>query len=148
MTAASPDLSQSLRSAIVGNASITALLPAYKGSFPVYTLRPVPTDAPLPMMIVSEDMGVLDNDGVNDFRPTFTRAIMAYSANDTPDNARKAFALALLTRDLFHRNRQAIVVSGWTVVQITATGPAPSFADDQNKGMAVTLAIELAALRS
>lgn len=148
MTAASPDLSQPIRDAIIGSAAITALLPAYKGSYPVFTLRPVPTDAALPMMIVTEDMGVLDNDGVNDLRPTFTRAVLAYSANDTPDNARKAFALALLTRDLFHRKWQSIIVPNWKVVQIVAAGPAPSFSDDQNKGMAVTLAIELAALRS
>lgn len=148
MTNPSPNLAIPLRTAIVSDAAITALLPAFLGSYPVFTRRPVPDTAPYPMIVVTEDIGVSDNDGVNDFRPSYTRAILVYSTNDTPENSRKATSIGLLVRDLFHRQKNAIVVTGWTVTQILATGPAPTFADDQNLGVAVTLAIQLATPRT
>ena len=142
------DLAEPLRSAIIADGSIAALLPSFAGSLTVFTRRPVPHNAPYPMIVISSDILVTDDDGVNDFRPEAMRYITAFSANDTPAHYRLADTLAYLVRDLFHRNRNAITVSGWHVVDIQAAGPEQAPSDDQTEGRIITLAIRLAKLRS
>jgi hypothetical protein len=142
------DLAQPLRDAIIGDSGITSLLPSYDGSFTVFTNVPVPNNAPYPMIVISPDIVVLNADGINDFQPIPTRTISTYAANDTPANYRLADQLAYLVRDLFHRERQAIVVPGWHVIDIQAMGPEPVPSEDQTVGRMVTLAIRLAQLRS
>lgn len=141
------NLAEPLRDALVGNASITALLPNFQGSKTVFTRRPVPANAPYPMLVVSSDVSVFDEDGILDFRPIATRTIIAYAQNDTPEHYRVADTLAYLVRDLFHRQWRAIVVPSWKVVDIQANGPDPAPSDDQTEGRVVTLAIRLAQLR-
>ena len=145
---ATADLAEPLRAAIVGASSITALLPTYVGSPTVFTRRPVPHDAPYPLIVISSDITVFNEDGVNDFRPINTRNILVFASNDTAIHYRVVDTLANLVRDLFHRNRNAITVSGWSIIDIQASGPEPIPGDDQIEGRLIMLAIRLAQLRS
>jgi hypothetical protein len=76
-----PDLSEAIRTALVGDPDIAALLPAYAGSLPVFTRRPVPADAPYPMLVVSADLVSSNEDGVYDQRPILVRDVAAYHSN-------------------------------------------------------------------
>lgn len=141
------DLAMPLRKAIVEEASIAGLLGAYQDSKPVFTRRPTPTDADYPVIVISPDISLSDNDGVNDFRPIQVRDISVYGQNDTAAHYRTVEQIAYAVREFFHSNRQAIVVSGWHVVDINATGPIPTPTDDdQTVGRMVSLTIQLARL--
>ena len=141
----SADLAAPLRAALVGAGSVIALLPTYAGSYPVFTRRPAPVDAPFPMILVSPDISLTDGDGIDDQRPVVERDIAVYGENDTAEKYRDVEALAYAVRDLFHRQRGAITVTGWGVVQIIARGPHPAPVDDnQTVGRLVALTIELA----
>lgn len=143
----SADLAIPLRTALVGSAGITAKLPAYNGSYPVFTRRPAPSEAPYPMIMVSPDISLVDEDGIRDLRPVQTRDIAVYGLNDTTVKYRDVEDIGYLIRELFHRQRDAITVSGWHVVAITARGPfvAPTD-DDATVGRVVSLTIALARL--
>lgn len=139
------DLSAPIRAALLADAAITALLPAYLGSRTVFTRRPAPPDAPYPMILVSPDISVSDADGVSDLRPVAERDISVYGENDTAAKYRDVETLARAVRALFHRQRRAISVNGWSVSQIVARGPRPAPVDDtQTVGRVVTLTISLA----
>src|SRR4051812_26701905 len=124
------DLAIPLRTAVLAATPITALLEAYKGSFPVFTRRPLPADAPYPSIIISPDISLSDQDGINDFRPIQERDITVYGQNDTAEKYRVVEVLGYKIRELFHKQRLAIAVSGWGVVQISARGPIPAPTDD------------------
>jgi hypothetical protein len=139
------DVATALRAAIIGAASVTTELAAYAGSFPVFTRRPVPDDAPGLVIIVSPDITQSDEDGLSDARPVIIRDISAYGPNDTAANYRKVERIGYALRDLFHRRPTSISVSGWAVARIEAQGPIPAPTDDeQTVGRMVTLAIRLA----
>lgn len=133
-----------LRTAIVGASSIIAELTAYQDSYPVFTRRTVPTDAPYPMIVVSSDVLLGEEDGINDERPVPVRDIAVYGQNDTPANYRKVETIAYALRTLFHRKPGIIIVPGWSVTQILARGPMPAPTDDdQTVGRVVELTIRL-----
>lgn len=139
------DLAGPLRAALVGSTPITSQLPAYLNGFPVFTRRPSPADAPYPLIMVSSDVTLTDQDGVNDQRPVIERDIAIYGRNNDAAAFRVVEVLAYQVRSLFHRQRQAITVSGWHVVAITATGPRPAPTDDdQTVGRVVSLSVQLA----
>lgn len=144
----SADLSQPIRAALVGEAAITALLPAYSGGYPIFTRRPAPDDAPYPMVLVSPDIVHEDDDGIDNEQPLITRDVSAYGQNDTADGYRAVEQIAYAVRDLFHRRPQAITPpTGWSCVSVSARGPIPAPADDENSiGRLVTLRIRLAKL--
>lgn len=148
-----PDLAAPIRAALVGETDITDLLPAYLGSYPVFTRRPVPDDAPYPMIVVSPDIGDTvtqqaggsSGDGVRDFRPALERDVVVYGKNEPAQNYRDVETIARAVRALFHRARTSISVSGWAVVQVTATAPRAAPTDDeQTVGRVVTLTVQLA----
>lgn len=140
------NLAVPLRTAIIGS-SIASLLPAYHGSRTIFTRRPVPNDATYPLIAISPDVSVQDNDGINDYRPVQERDVVVYGRNEATDGSDYDLVeqIGYALRDLFHGNRQAITVAGWNVVQINARGPytAPTD-DDQTVGRVVSLVIELA----
>jgi hypothetical protein len=139
------DLSIPLRAALVGASTITTLLAVYKGSYPIFTRRPAPADAPYPMIMVSPDISLTEQDGIDDFRPIQERDIIIYGQNDTPAKYRVVEQLGYAVREIFHSNRQSITVSGWGVILITARGPIPAPTDDdQTIARMVSLTIELA----
>jgi len=143
----SPDLAAPLIAAILGDSSITAMLPDYENTFPVFSRRPAPVDTPRPVIFVSPDIAQSETDGVNDRRPTFTRDISIYGYNATAQQYRDIETISYLVHDLFHRQRGGITIPSWNVVLILATGPIVAPVDDDNVvGRIVTLTIQLAKL--
>ena len=143
-----PDLSVPLREAIVGNAGITALLPAYKGSYPVFTRTPVPNDAPSPRLVISPNLVTTHEDGICDIRVRVEREIYVSGENDRDWQRVDQIARQLVT--LFHRKRQSLSLQdGWRVTNIIAStyGLPPIDANDLAVQMAVRLAITIAARR-
>lgn len=119
------DLSIPLRTAIIGSATITAMLPAYNDSFPVFTRRPTPPDAPYPMIVVSQDITLGDEDGINFYAPLIRRDVAVYHSNELPENYRLADDIGYAVRDLFHRRRHVFTVDDWDVVRVLAAVPIP-----------------------
>jgi hypothetical protein len=141
------NLDQPLRTAIVGNAGITALLSTYGGAPAVFSRQPVPGDATYPLIVIGPNSAAENEDGLNDFRPINIKEILCYALNDTAAHSRVADDIAFRIRDLFHRQRNAITVVGWSVIDIRAQGPEMQFTDDQTTGRVVSLNIHLAKLR-
>ncbi len=140
------DLSIPIRSAIVANSAVTANLPAYLGSYPVFTRRPVPGNAPYPMIVISDDISLTDQDGVNDFQPIAVRDIGVYGRNNILGQMEVVLAMAYLLRTQFHRKRLSLTVPGWNVTDIVVTGPTEIPMEDQIVGRNVELTVRLNAL--
>lgn len=139
------NLSAPIRAAVVGAASVTTYLPAYLGSYPVFTRRPAPSGAPYPMIMISPDVVVTEEDGINDDRPRITRDVVVYGSAEDATSYRATEACAYAVRDLFHRQRTSLTVSGWGVVSVVALGPTVAPADDiKFSGFAVELTVLLA----
>lgn len=145
------DLSEPLRTALLDDATITAQLPAYAGSKTVFTRRPVPDNAEYPMIIVSADVGIVDEDGIDDQRPVITRDVAVFGRNDVAESYRQVEDIGFLVRDLFHRRRDSIVVPGWNVIDVRAAGPfsvsggrVEESVHSQTNGRIVTLTVRLA----
>lgn len=139
------DLSEELRAAIIAASSVTDELPAWFDGFPVHTRRPVPADTPTPFIAISPDVSNVDTlEQLSSQAPEIIRDIGVYAEQATAADYRKVERIAYAIRDLFHRTRRAITVSGYTVKQILATGPIPAPVDDDaDVGRIVTLTIQL-----
>ena len=139
------DLSIPIRTALLAEATITALLPTYQGSKPIFTRRPAPTDITYPIIMVSPDVSIAEQDGIDDFRPVQERDITVYGQNSTAQKYRDVEAIAFLVRNLFHSQWRSLTVSGWKVVDINCRGPAPAPTDDdQTVARVVSLTVQLA----
>lgn len=139
------NLAEPIRTALLGETIITTLLQTYQSSKPIFTRRPVPDTAPMPLIIVSPDVNIFDEDGVHDQRPVIRRDVSVYGKNDKAENYRTVEVIAYAVRDLFHRNREAIVVPDWDVIDVRAAGPRPAPVDeDQTVGRLVELTVRLA----
>lgn len=137
------DLAAPLRVALVGDSAITNELTAYAGDYPVFTRRPVPEDAPYPMIVVSPDVAIDEQDGINFNRQAQVRDIAVYGKNNSAEY-RAVETLAYAIRSLFHRNSAAISVSGYNVIDIVTSGPIPAPTDDnQTVGRMVTLTVRM-----
>lgn len=126
----SPDLSAPVYAAITGNTAIAAALSTYEGAPAAFTRRPVKSDVPYPMLVSAGDIVRTDQDFINSPLIVITRDISIFCQNDTPTHSRAVDALALLVRDLFHRQRQSLSVSGWKVLDIVCKGPFAGPVDD------------------
>lgn len=142
----SPDLTQEIRGALLAESTVTDLLPAYQGSFPIFTRRPVPVDVTYPCLVISKNITVEDEDGVNDFRPIITRDIAAYHTNEPASNYQALDALADAVRAMFHRKRP-FTIDGWGVTLITCRGPIEQRLEaDKLTGRVVMLTVRVAQL--
>lgn len=141
MTAPALEVLVPLRAAIIANAAITAKLGKYQGAPSVHTRRPVPVDAGFPMITVGPIITRSDEDGINSHRPIVVIDVNTYG--EAAAHYRDVEAVADMIYAMFHRQRP-ITVAGYSVTQITATGPSPAPADDdQHVGRRVTLTIRL-----
>jgi hypothetical protein len=127
---ASPDLSAPIFAALTSNTAIAAALPSYAGAKTVFTASPAPADASYPMIVTPNDVTRTDQDFINNPLPVIVRDISIFGQTDTTAHARAVESLALMVRDLFHRQRQSLSVSGWTVLDIVCKGPFPGPVDD------------------
>ncbi len=118
-----PDITIPVRDALLAAVAVTSLLPAYLGSYPVFTRRPVPADTPYPCLLVSQDIVLNDRDGINDYRPFILRDIAVYHTNEAAANYRLTMQIALAVWRTFNERRYSITVPDWDVVDVTALAP-------------------------
>ena len=146
----SANLLPAIRASLIGTAAITGELAAYAGSYPVFTRRPVPDDAPYPLIVVNPQIQVGQADGMADQKPVLVHDIAVYGLNGvagTTDNYRAVEHIAFLVHQLFHRKPASVSASGWGVVDVTALGPFPAPVDDeQTVGRRVEITARLARL--
>jgi hypothetical protein len=140
---ASLDLSIPIRDAVIS--AVGSSLPVYNGDSPVFTRRPVPVGAPFPMVVISGDITVTDEDGVDYQRPVIMRDVITYGRNDA-ESYRLVEEIAYALREAFHRNRRSLgPIDEWSVVDVRATGPRSAPTDDeQTVGRLVGLTVRLA----
>lgn len=144
-----PDITIPIKNALLANSTLTSQLPTYAGSRTIFTRRPVPNAASYPMIVISKDINIIDEDGVFDWRPVITRDIAVYHTNENDANYALAASLAFTIRGMFHRQRNAITVTGWGVTDIRATGPIDVRIDQDNlTGSVVQLAVRVAQIRT
>lgn len=120
-----PDLTVPIRNALLANPLVTDRLPAYLGGFPIFTRRPVPADSPYPNIIVSQDITLGDQDGVNDYRPDILRDVAVYHTSEDPEHDHEIDAIALAVWRMFNRQRYVLSVVDWDVASIRAATPIP-----------------------
>lgn len=143
----SRDLSEPIRTAIISNVGITALLGQYVGAPAVFTRRPAPAVLTYPAVMISPDVANTDEDGLTDDRPVVVRDITVYGQNDTPEKYRVIEALGYALRQLFHRQKRALQIDGFRVIDLVVSGPIPAPVDDeQTVGRIVTLTVRLEAV--
>lgn len=137
------NLAAPIIAAISAESSIVALLGTYNNAPSIHTRRPVPADAEFPLIAISPDITITDEDGVNDDRPVVRRDVAVYG--DAIGHYRIVEDVGYMLRTMFHRQRDALTVTGYDVVDIRASGPmiAPA-SDDTMVGRLVTLTIRLA----
>lgn len=151
------DLGPALRAAILSQqnpalqalaASIVARLDQYQGGGAVFAFRPVPEDAGNRIILINPDAALTDEDGLTSDRPVVVRDIAIYGRKGTPgdpaDDSPLVEALGYDVRLLFHRQKFAVQPEGYSVIEITATGPVPAPVDDDGEiGRVVSLTIRL-----
>jgi hypothetical protein len=132
------DLGAPIRTALLADAGITALLSTLRGSPAIFTRRPTPSDAVRPLIVVSEDISITDADALRSDRPIVIRDILVYG--DQPDQFRAVETLGYLIRDLFHRQKGSVVSSTYDIIDIQASGPrAAPTSDEEVVGRVVSL---------
>lgn len=136
------DLAAPIRTALVDDDGIAGMLAQWAGEPGVHTRRPAPADAGYPLIIVSGNITAGDRDGLRSRRPVITRDVTIYGEN--PAHYREVEELGVLVHALFHRNRWAISVPGFHVIDIVSSGPmiAPTD-DDKTVARVVPLVISL-----
>ena len=145
------NLAQPLREAILGMYTITDLLGTYAGEPSIFTRRPVPSEATYPMVVISPDVAVFDQDAMISVRPVVLRDLAIYGKEIREDefgvqnsDYRNVEVIGYELRERFHRRRDAILVEDYNVIDIRASGPIPAPAgDDRLIGRVVTLTIRL-----
>lgn len=132
------DLGAPIRTALLADAGITALLSTWQEDAAVFTRRPTPTDATRPLIVISEDISITDADALKSDRPIVIRDILIYG--DQPEHFRDVETLGYLVRDLFHREKESVVSTTYDIIDIRASGPrkAPT-SDEEVVGRVVSL---------
>jgi hypothetical protein len=142
-----PDMSQSIRASLLGDSFVSANLPSYLGSLTVFTRRPVPPDAPYPMIVVDPDKADVDIGGLNFNQLRILADINVYGDNSTSANYRLTEQLGYAAFDLFHRNRFSVQVQGWQTARVWCNGPVQIPSDDDMRvGRLISLTAELVRL--
>lgn len=143
-----PDVAVAIRNALIQDPVITSLLPSYKGSYPIFTRQPAPTDTPLPFIMIMPNTRSDHIDWIDTSYLRITREIMVFSTaepslteSQTVDQIGRAIA------ELFHRQPQNLSMDDWTVVQliVTTRGFPPHESLAQSVGFVAVLTVELAA---
>lgn len=136
------DLSAAFYSALSSDPSITTPLGAYLSGKSIFTRRPVPESALYPMIVVSPDITVTNEDALVSRRPMVVRDVIAYGEQDS--DYRIVENLGYLIRDKFHRQKDSLTVTNYQIIDIVASGPfvAPTD-DDQHLARGVSLTIRL-----
>lgn len=136
------DIAPAIRAALLADVAISGLLTEWNTEPAIFTRRPVPSEALNPIIVISPDVSITDVDALVSKRPVVIRDIIVYG--DQPDHYRTIESIGYLIRQLFHRSRLSISPTGYSVVDIIATGPNPAPTDDDKTvARVVTLTITL-----
>ena len=134
------DFGPAIRTALINEVAISGLLATWKGEPAIFTRRPTPSDTGFPAILIAPDVAVTNFDAVNKLRVSILKDIIVYG--DQPDDYRAVETMGSLIKDLFHRKRFSIDVSGYHVIQIVAGGPSVAPTDDDKQvARVVTLTI-------
>lgn len=140
------NIGPALRAAIVNDSVISPLLGLYNGGPSVHTRRPVPDAAGYPMVVISGDVSITDFDAIDSFRSVIVRDIAVYGQQDaqTASEYRTVEEIGYLLRTLFHRNKDAVLVDDYHVIDVRASGPrvAPT-EDEKSVGRVVTVSVRV-----
>lgn len=137
-----------IRAAIAAHLEITSHLAPFNDDYSLFTRRPVPVGAGYPMMVIGPTISLGNQDGINDFRPVVVIDINVYGTRGEPntksDEVRLVADLAEQVFRVFHRQRNAITVENYSVIDIVARGPTSAPVDDDARvGRRITLTIRL-----
>lgn len=136
------DLGPSIRTALINDAIIGGLIAQWQGDPAVFTRRPTFTEVYYPLIVISEDIALIEQDALRSDRPVVVRDVIVYGHN--PDDYRTVDEVAYRIRELFHREKNSIVSTDYNVVDIRVTGPIAAPSDDEEiVGRIVTLNIQL-----
>jgi len=136
------DLSAPFYSALISDSAITALLAEFLTQPAVFTRRPIPENAQYPLIVVTPNVSIANEDFLVTEFPVVVSDVIAYG--EQPSDYRTIDALGYLVRTKFHRERESLSVSGFHVVDIVASGPQPAPTDDERHvGRVVSLTIRL-----
>lgn len=129
-------------------AAIVAELGAWRGEPAVFAYRPIPDDAPDPVIIINEDAAIGDEDGLRSSRPVVQRDVVVYGRRAPPgdptDQSPAVERIGYLIRELFHRQKFSVRPEAYSVTDIVARGPVAAPADDDGEiGRLVSLTIRL-----
>lgn len=142
MSAPPLELLAPLRASIIAASAITSKLGLFSGAPSIHTRRPAPVGAGYPMIMIGPIVTRTDEDAVNSYRSVVVIDLSTYG--EQPSHYRVTEEIADALYSLFHRQRSAITVAGWTVLDIRASGPSPAPVDDESRvGRRVTLTIRL-----
>ena len=134
------DMGPAIRTAILADASITALISTYLGAPAVFTRRPVPTGTTYPLITIGEDVSVTDVDALVSVRPVMIRDVFVYG--NKPTQQRDVDEVAYLLRELFHRKKDSLTNADYDIIQVQVYGPrAAPTSDDEIIGRLVSLTI-------
>lgn len=136
-------LPAALRTAIIENEPIVALLGRWKREPSVHTRRPAPEGADYPMVIIPpENAAASDQDGLRSKRPVLQRDVLVYG--DNLGSTREVDEAADLIFALLHRQKWALSIEGFRVIDIVARRPSAAPTSDEKKvGRVIPLTIRL-----
>lgn len=142
------DLGPAFREALMGNAEIAPNLSIYIGEPAIFTRRPVPDEAEYPLILLDAPAALGDEDALNTERPIWMGDVKVYGNKAAPgtdlDQTRIVELIGFAIRRQFHRQKWALQVGGFHVIDIRASGPVPAPVDDDKTiGRVVSLIVRL-----
>ena len=144
------NLSVSIREAILSMPSVTDLLGTWGNEPSVHTRRPLPDDATYPCVAISPNVFKVDADALDTFRPIVMRDLAVYAEatrvvdGRMVDGYRELEEIADALFEGFHRQKHVLLVEGFHVVDVVASGPVPApSGNDRLLGRVVPLTIRL-----
>lgn len=142
----SDPISKAIRASLLTVPGIADPLAKFKDAPGIFTRRPVPAAAEYPMIVTpSFNAGATNEDGLRSRRPVLVRDVLVYGRQ--PDDYRTVDAIAVLISEHFHRNRFALTIEGYQVVDIVADMPRAAPTDnDKQVGRLVQLQLRLKTL--
>lgn len=142
------DLKPAIRDSLMDNPDITSALAQWNSEPAIFARRPVPKDAPDPMILIEDAYAIGDADGLTSDRPIWQGDLKVYGRKGEPgsaeDQTRQVELVGFMIRDHFHRQRFSVRPDGFSVIDVRAGGPsvAPTD-DDQTVGRMIALTVRL-----
>lgn len=131
-----------VRSAIIAVPYITSRLGTYQSEASVHTRRPTPPDAGYPMITVGPLVTRGDEDGINTWKPVVILDLITYGEQKA--QYRQVDEVADALYQLFHRQRTAVTIDNYSIVDLRCSGPTPAPVDDESRvGRRVSLTARL-----